>query len=119
MVQLRLSPYGYTPTEYVCLIFVALFALSTGQLLDASFLINLRAILFYFSYPPRPVSPLSYVVAATLHWFGGCSRGTWLGGAALVVYFSTGTSSLRNSVRIFPQLYSLRSSWIFLSTESL
>ncbi|KAJ7122359.1 RTA1 like protein-domain-containing protein [Mycena epipterygia] len=36
MVRLLLSPYGYTPTEYVCLIFVALFALSTvihlGQL---------------------------------------------------------------------------------------
>ncbi|KAJ7036730.1 RTA1 like protein [Mycena alexandri] len=26
---LRFSPYGYTPTEYVCVIFVALFALST------------------------------------------------------------------------------------------
>ncbi|KAJ7152907.1 RTA1 like protein-domain-containing protein [Mycena filopes] len=27
--HLRFSPYGYTPTEYVCIIFVTLFALST------------------------------------------------------------------------------------------
>ncbi|KAJ7676958.1 RTA1 like protein-domain-containing protein [Mycena polygramma] len=29
VATLRFSPYGYTPTEYVCIIFVVLFALST------------------------------------------------------------------------------------------
>ncbi|KAF7362851.1 RTA1 like protein [Mycena venus] len=38
--QLRFSPYGYTPTEYVCIIYVVLFAFST--LLHAGQAVNYR-----------------------------------------------------------------------------
>ena len=92
------SLYGYVPTKYVCIVFISLFAVSTGTYLTEKK--YFRPAEAFVSHTCRGELLLAHQVAAPYSLFRGRHGGAGMGRPPLVQYLAAEQGSLHHAVSV-------------------